>query len=129
MVEYRTDIWMPVYPGDWLKQTMHLDALQFGALMLLAIAYWSRQGPLPDDNRQLATICRMDVATFEQIKPTLAAFFTNTNGRLRNNCWSDLIANAQEQKAKYSARGKHAANKRWHAGDDREREEDADDDG
>jgi uncharacterized protein YdaU (DUF1376 family) len=113
MTKYRTDIWMPVFPGDWLKQTMHLDLMQYGALMLLAIAYWSRQGPLPDDNQQLATICRIDVATFEKIKPTLAAFFKTNNGYWRNAWWDDLIIKAQEQKARNTARAKHAAQARY----------------
>jgi hypothetical protein len=51
----RLDLWMPVYIGDYLGDTMRLNTLQHGAYLLLLFEYW-RQGPLPQDHGQLANV-------------------------------------------------------------------------
>src|SRR5271165_5866696 len=66
--------WMPLYIGDYLRDTAHLRAAESGAYLHLIMAYWLAGG-LPNDDRQLATIARMGDAEWKRAKPVLARFF------------------------------------------------------
>ena len=66
--------WMPLYVGDYLRDTMHLSTVQHGAYCLLLFYYWNTGG-LPDDDRQLARIAGMSVRQWRQHRPTLKTFF------------------------------------------------------
>lgn len=71
----RTDTWMPLYIGDYLADTMRLTTLQHGAYLLLLMEYW-RQGPLPDEQPELAAIAKLDRKVWErEVWPTLSRFF------------------------------------------------------
>lgn len=85
----KPDAWMPLYTGDWDSDTRHLDCEQDGAYGRLVRHYW-RNGPLPDDDAQLARIVGMALARWRKVRPVLAAFFTVTEGR-----WSHKRVDAE----------------------------------
>jgi uncharacterized protein YdaU (DUF1376 family) len=77
----RSDVWLPLYVGDYLADTMHLCAAGHGAYLLLLMHSW-RNGPLPDDDRALANIARADAATWKRIGPDIRGFLTATEAGL-----------------------------------------------
>src|SRR5215470_19233065 len=66
--------WMPLYWGDYLRDTRDLSTLQHGAYLLLIAHYW-QHGGLPDDPRRLAAIAGVPHATWRRIAPAIAAKF------------------------------------------------------
>ena len=68
--------WMPLYAGDYLRDTGRLSTLQHGAYLLLIMDYWINNG-LPDDDEQLARIARMSDREWRANRAALAQFFTD----------------------------------------------------
>ena len=66
--------WMPLYVGDYLADTGHLNTTQHGAYLLLMMHYW-KKGELPDDDKQLAAITKLPLRLWLDSKETLQAFF------------------------------------------------------
>jgi uncharacterized protein YdaU (DUF1376 family) len=72
----QADIWMPLYPRDYLTATAELSIEQSGAYLHLLMHSWSTGGALPDDDAKLARICRVTQGRFQRtIKPDVMAFF------------------------------------------------------
>jgi len=67
-------VWMPLYIGDYLADTAHLDAAEHGAYLLLMMHYW-RNGPLPKVHKQLQQIAHLNGRGSLQILRTVLAFF------------------------------------------------------
>ena len=55
----KVDIFMPLYIGDYLKDTTRLTAEQHGAYLLLMMDYWVN-GPLPANDSSLAMVSKME---------------------------------------------------------------------
>lgn len=66
--------WMPIYVGDYVRDTTHLSTVQHGAYILLILHYWTR-GELPDDDQQLANITRLSLDQWQSHRPILQKFF------------------------------------------------------
>lgn len=75
----RSELWMPLYVGDYLRDTTRLTTEQHGAYLLLIIDYWTN-GNLPDDDQILAQITRLDAKRWRTAKPILASYFTVEGG-------------------------------------------------
>jgi uncharacterized protein YdaU (DUF1376 family) len=66
--------WMPMYWGDFLRDTRHLSKWQRDSYMMLIAHYWTT-GALPDDDRQLANITDCTLDEWLADKPTIQKFF------------------------------------------------------
>jgi uncharacterized protein YdaU (DUF1376 family) len=66
--------WMPLYVGDYLADTGHLNTTQHGAYLLLMMHYW-KKGELPDDDKQLAAITKLPLRLWLDSRETVQAFF------------------------------------------------------
>lgn len=64
------------YTGD----TAHLTCEEHGAYLLLMLAYYRSERPLPATDRALSSITKLPLDRWSEAKPTLAAFFVEEDG-------------------------------------------------
>jgi uncharacterized protein YdaU (DUF1376 family) len=76
----KIDIWMPVYIGDFHKDTTDFTTETVGAYILLCLHHWYK-GPAKDDDETLARICKLSVEKFRPIRDDLLFFFRIEDGR------------------------------------------------
>jgi uncharacterized protein YdaU (DUF1376 family) len=110
-----TDIWMPLAIGAYLGKTMHLTTLHHGAYLLLLMDYWKR-GPLPNDQPQLAAICKMDASSIAWANAwrLLGTFFeVREDGLLHNDRADAEIAKADANHSAAKEKASKAANAMW----------------
>lgn len=109
----KTDIWMPIYCGDWLKDTSHLSQGQHGAYFLLLIHYWQKR-ELKADKKQCYRIARaFTQEEIENVDAVLSEFFTLTNGNLIQKRVEIELKLALEKKEKAVKKAQKAAGERW----------------
>lgn len=101
----KTDIWMPVYIGDYLGDTQHLNAEKHGIYFLLMMHYW-KQGPFDNDIESLACVAR---TTEDKITRILEGFFHYENGLWRHKRIDKELDNAKSRSDSARANAK----KRW----------------
>jgi uncharacterized protein YdaU (DUF1376 family) len=68
--------WMPLYVGDYLRDTRDLNTLQHGAYLLLIMHYWQHEA-LPSDDARLAAITGLSVAQWRRIREPVQAKFSD----------------------------------------------------
>lgn len=78
----KPDTWMPLYIGDYLKDTGRLTTEQHGSYLLLLMDYWVN-GPPPDDDEDLAAITKLGPILWRKQRPRLLRFFSIVDGRWR----------------------------------------------
>jgi uncharacterized protein YdaU (DUF1376 family) len=108
----RPSTWMPFYVGDYLRDTQHLDAEKHGAYVLLILSYWVSGQPLPDDDEHLATVARLSLKRWKQIRPVIARFFGVENNEWRHKRVDIELAKAQQITNKRAAAGRASAQHR-----------------
>ncbi len=100
--------YMPIVIGDYLKDTSRLTCEEHGAFLLMLMDYWVN-GPLPDDDKALAAICRLPAPRWRTVKGAVRPFFRVEAGR-----WHNKRADAELQRAAAKSRkAKTSADKRW----------------
>lgn len=109
----RTDIWMPMYWGDYLRDTSHLGTLEHGAYLLLIAHYWVTGEPLPDDDRQLRNIAKISPHHWKKFRLVLQKFFCVKNGHWHHKRIDTELRKAAENKEKRRKKAAAAANARW----------------
>lgn len=105
----KPDTWMPLYIGDYLADTMHLQGAEHGAYLLLLMHYW-RNGPLPNDDKMLAGIGKIERRAWDKdIGATVKAFFALEGGRLHQKRMDAERARSQDlsDKRRAAANSRH----------------------
>jgi uncharacterized protein YdaU (DUF1376 family) len=108
----KTDIWMPVFIGDYLADTMHLSTEQHGAYLLLLFHLW-RRGSLHDNDGTLAQITGLTSTAWSQARPVLAEFFQIHDGLWGHRRVELERTRVTEKQLINSKRAKGAAARRW----------------
>jgi uncharacterized protein YdaU (DUF1376 family) len=70
MAMAKIDIWMPIYIGDYLRDTQALTAEEHGVYFLLLMHYWQKKGKIGADIKRLAMVARSDPETTKTILET-----------------------------------------------------------
>lgn len=87
---------MPLYIGDYVADTMHLNAQEHGAYLLLLMHYW-RNGPLPTDDRTLSAMARVEIKEWiKRTGPVVLGFFTIFEGRHHQKRMDEELAKAEQ---------------------------------
>lgn len=108
----KTDIWMPLYIGDYLADTARLTTEQHGAYLLLLMDYW-RSGKLPDNDVILAQICKLSPDAWSNAKAMLIPFFCIEDGFWVHKRVENELKLSAQNKAKKHDRAVKAAQSRW----------------
>lgn len=105
--------WMPMFWGDYLKDTTHLSTAEHGAYLLLIAHYWVTRSPLPSDDERLRRIARMEKSEWRKSRDAVLAFFIEADdgwhqGRIEEELgkWSNLREMRRDRAGK-------AASARW----------------
>lgn len=102
--EEKTDIWMPLYIGDYLSDTMRLTTEQHGAYLLLLMEHWM-QGPIPDDDETLAAVTKLSIERWQKTRGLLLGYFSVSSGFWTHKRVVEEKAKAEAFKAKQRANG------------------------
>lgn len=114
MAGSRPDTWMPMYWGDYLKDTGHLSTIEHGAYLLLIGHYWSSGSPLPDDDGKLRRIAKIEsAAKWKKLRPAIETFFKVGSGVWRHGRIDRELEAASKRSSDAKARAGKAAKARW----------------
>lgn len=113
--------YLPLYTGDYLRDTRHLSMAEHGAYLLMLTYCWDQKGPLPLDRHRIQGICNArSKDEQEAVERVLADFFVVMDDGLYNKrmqaeierCDQISRARAEAGKLGYEARAKHLPSKR-----------------
>jgi len=108
----KQDIWMPLFIGDYLRDTTRLTTEKHGAYLLLIMDYWINGAP-PDDDEVLASITKMQLPAWRKTRPSLVQLFNVVDGFWHHKRIDEELQKASENAERYATRAKKAADKRW----------------
>lgn len=109
----RHDTWMPLYVGEYLADTMELNAEQHGAYLLMLMHAWKSDGKLPADPARLCQIARMSPQQWSRSEPLLREFFNCGPDAWTHKRVVNELGKAKDFVEKKSAAGKLGAKKKW----------------
>ena len=99
----KVDIWMPVYIGDYLRDTEELTGPEHGAYLLLLMHYWQKDGIIGSDIGRLARVCRSDEETARFI---LGYYFTLEGGNYKNKRADEEMGKAKSRRSSAENNGR-----------------------
>ena len=99
----KIDIWMPIYIGDYLRDTVELNAEEHGAYLLLLMHYWQKSGEIGCD---IARLSRVAHASEEASRFILETYFTLEGENYKNKRADEEIGAAESRRVASSENGK-----------------------
>jgi uncharacterized protein YdaU (DUF1376 family) len=93
--------WYPRYPSRFDLGTLGFSLAERGAYSCLVDTYYANEGPLPDDDAQLAAILRVGLDEWLAIAPKVRTKFIAKDGKLHHPVCDDLLAD-QARRAEIS---------------------------
>jgi uncharacterized protein YdaU (DUF1376 family) len=96
---------MPLYVGDYLKDTRHLTAEQHGAYLLVLMDLWNRGGSISDDPKALARIAGVSVKRWPAVWSVIGEFFDCADGRVSHGRITSELQKADQISQKRKTAG------------------------
>jgi uncharacterized protein YdaU (DUF1376 family) len=109
----RPDSFMPLYIGDYIRDTGHLSTSEHGAYMLLIMHYWTSREPLPADETRLARIAKCSKQQWAESRDVVLAFFELKDGRYHHGRVEMELTRAAKVYKERSEAGRKGNAKRW----------------
>jgi uncharacterized protein YdaU (DUF1376 family) len=97
--------YMPLYVGDYLRDTARLSATQHGAYLLLLMDMWNHDGLLPDQPSIMAAIARVDPKSWPKVWRKIEPLFYKVDGGWRQKRLQNEVEKAASKSAKRAAAG------------------------
>jgi len=108
------DKFMPMFWGDYARDTGHLSNAGHGAYLMLIKHYWCSARPLPDDDAQLWRIaCCDSIGAWKKLRAAIEPFFHIGDGLWRHNRIDRELIKAAERYEKRAKAGKKGNETRW----------------
>ena len=109
----KTDIWMPIFVGDYLSDTMHLTTEQHGIYFLLLLAYWKNRGPLSEN--RIKSISKTNSDSWTINKGIVEEFFDTNSipGKWVHHRVEKELKKALKRRQAAIDRGKKGMKSRW----------------
>lgn len=104
----KIDVWMPIYIGDYLRDTTELTAEEHGAYLLLLMHYWLKNGEIGAEIGRITRVCKTQEETARFL---LGSFFTLVDGNYRNKRADEELEKANLRRAKATENGKRGGRK------------------
>ncbi|WP_081761413.1 DUF1376 domain-containing protein [Methylopila sp. 73B] len=96
---------LPLYVGDYLRDTRGLTAEQHGAYLLLLMSMWSAGGRLPNDDRKLARFASCTPSRWAKIRGDVLSFFEVHEAEIGHVRLGSELEKAQEKSIKRAEAG------------------------
>lgn len=104
---------MPVYTGDYLRDTRHLTPLKHGIYLMLLMHCWDQKGPLPRDEQECAGIANCRSADeVDALRYVLSRYFTLMEDGWYNKRMQLEVERAESISTKREDAGRRGANER-----------------
>lgn len=106
--------YMPLFTGDYKRDTDHLMAEEHGAYLLLIMALWDRGGSIKNDPALLARTARVSLRRWPKIWQALEDFFIIQNGqvshgRVTRELERTAVISEKRRSAALKAKGKKSS--------------------
>ena len=97
---------MPIYTGDYLRDTQHLDCAEHGIYFKFLMYCWDQKGPLPRDERKLQGICNARSGSeIEAMRRIVSEFFVGMEDGFYNRRMQLEVERAENLSNKRSKAG------------------------
>lgn len=104
---------LPLFTDAYLGDTTHLTTIEHGAyLLLLMVAWRSRDCALPDDDRLLARYAKCTGSQWRRLRPIIEPFFVSESGQWKQRRLTDEFNHVRQVRESQRANGQASALKR-----------------
>jgi uncharacterized protein YdaU (DUF1376 family) len=93
-MEIMSFAYLPLYTGDYLRDTRHLTPAKHGIYLLALMYCWDTQGPMPLDEQECAGICNCRSADeIDAMRYVLQRYFVDDGWY--NKRMAEIVAQAK----------------------------------
>jgi uncharacterized phage protein (TIGR02220 family) len=99
--------YLPLYTGDYLRDTRHLSMSEHGCYLMLLMFCWDQKGPLPLDERKILGVCNARSGDeIEAMRRVISEFFVRMDDGFYNKRMQEEIERAENVSAARSQAGR-----------------------